>query len=364
MNERSNSSRIIKPTASSNIDDDGDDDVDAVVVNEERGIKRRQGDYREATSSGEIAGVSFSSSSSTTDEVAEMILGKLSTTTSSTDRDNNSNSNNNNSSNGNLEPQQSIVVLASASFVPIRITNYIGGEIFESLICSRYLDSDDMISLLQINGIIESFPQICQRYCAVHGTKLDLTYEDYSERRRHHQQQRRHHQQQQERDRDPDSDRANNNNTIDVAVAAATTDNDNDARFFSWWLEQQAFISADNNEEELPSRSPDCFDCRMARFHQKKKCPCCNDYVYYEEIFTCEGQCQKTACTVNKGMSQCGCIKADCPSDGLFCFDCFKGYYCEPCGEEYNSRCMPPRVCEGDICGDHICNGCADADHR
>ena len=308
--------------------------------------------------------MSFSSSSSTTDEVAEMILGKLSTTTSSTDRDNNSNSNNNNSSNGNLEPQQSIVVLASASFVPIRITNYIGGEIFESLICSRYLDSDDMISLLQINGIIESFPQICQRYCAVHGTKLDLTYEDYSERRRHHQQQRRHHQQQQERDRDPDSDRANNNNTIDVAVAAATTDNDNDVRFFLWWLEQQAFISAGNNEEELPSRSPDCFDCRMARFHQKKKCPCCNDYVYYEEIFTCEGQCQKTACTVNKGMSQCGCIKADCPSDGLFCFDCFKGYYCEPCGEEYNSRCMPPRVCEGDICGDHICNGCADADHR
>jgi hypothetical protein len=76
-----------------------------------------------------------------------MILGELSTTTSSIDNNNDTNINN-----VYLEQHQPIVVLATASFIPIRITNYIGGEIFESLICSSYLDADDMISLLQISG--------------------------------------------------------------------------------------------------------------------------------------------------------------------------------------------------------------------
>jgi hypothetical protein len=345
MNERS-SSRIVKPTALSNFDDD--DDV--VVVNEGGGLQRRQWDFGEEASSEKIAGVS--STSSTTEEMAEMILGKVSTTTSSIDNINN---------NDNLEQQkQPIVALATASFVPIRITNYIGGEIFESLICSRFLDSDDMISLLQINGIIKSFPQIRQRYCKIHGTKLDLTYEDYSERRHHHQQQ-------QERNRDPDSDRDNNDGTMNTTTTTTNiADNNNDARFFSWWLEHQAFISADNNGEELPSISPDCIDCRMARFHHEKKCPCCKTFWNHEDIVTCAGQCQKTACAdaCHDGISQCACNKEDCHNDGMFCSDCFTGYFCEPCETMYDKKCMPPRVCDGDACGDLICNGCADEGQR
>jgi hypothetical protein len=104
----------------------------------------------------------------------------------------------------------------------------------------------------------------------------------------------------------------------------------------------------------------------MARFHHEKKCPCCKTFWNHEDIVTCAGQCQKTACAdaCHDGISQCACNKEDCHNDGMFCSDCFTGYFCEPCETMYDKKCMPPRVCDGDACGDLICNGCADEGQR
>jgi hypothetical protein len=218
---------------------------------------------------------------------------------------------------------------ATATTTPFPITKYISGQVFNHLICSRFLVPADMISLLQVNGISDSFPQLGQRYCKIHGVKLDLTYEDYAEHHRH-----RH------RDRDQDQDQ-----DIDDSTGA-----DNDVRFLMWCLEQQAFISAatattkthDTDvlvDGEPPSFSPDCLDCRMARFHNKKRCPCCNDFEVYDDICTCGNlACKtKTAC-VDCHEGRCLCNKEDCHENDSYCAVCFKGYFCESCDNDYHTK--------------------------
>jgi hypothetical protein len=194
------------------------------------------------------------------------------------------------------------VTTTTTTTTPFPITKYISGQVFDHLICSRFLLPADMISLLQVNGISESFPQLSQRYCKIHGVKLDLTYEDYVEHHCH-------------RPRDQDRDSSSSSSSSSSSPTGA----DNDARFLLWCLEQQAFILAatatartDDTDiavdDEPPSLSPDCLDCRMARFHNKKRCPCCNDFEYYEAIFTCGKIACKTkiACMdCHEGMNIC-----------------------------------------------------------
>jgi hypothetical protein len=225
---------------------------------------------------------------------------------------------------------------ATATTIPFPITKYISGQVFNHLICSRFLVPADMISLLQVNGITNSFPQLSQRYCKIHGVKLDLTYEDYAEHNRH-----RH------RDRGQDQDQDNDD----------STGADDDIRFLLWCLEQQAFISAatattktDDTDIAVdgkpPSFSPDCLDCRMARFHNKKRCPCCNDFEIYDDIFTCGNlACEtKTACEdCHEGRSICN--KKGCHDDNSYCIVCFDGCFCETCDNDYHTKCMPSSTC-------------------
>ncbi|OEU12694.1 hypothetical protein FRACYDRAFT_219453, partial [Fragilariopsis cylindrus CCMP1102] len=171
------------------------------------------------------------------------------------------------------------------------IFNLITGEIFETLICSRFLLPEDIASLLQVDGIFNSYMQLRKSYCKIHGTKLDLTYEDDWDRNHH-----RHNRH---------CEDSHNNETM----IRANDNNNNDVEFLIWSLKQQAFISAapspkygnvsnvnvvDDDNAEPQSLCPDCLDCRMARFNSEKKCPCCKEFIFHKSINTaCGGKCQK-----------------------------------------------------------------------
>jgi hypothetical protein len=216
------------------------------------------------------------------------------------------------------------------------ILNLITGEVFETLICSRFLLPEDIASLLQVDGIFNSYTELRKSYCKIHGTKLDLTYEDYLNRNYHR------------------NHRANESNN-------------NDVQFLIWSLEQQAFISAapslkygnggnvnDIGDDEPPSLCPDCLDCRMARFESKKKCPCCNYFIFHEWVnTTCEGKCQKIVC------ESCGsysCQADDCDNKKPHCGTCFDGYYCEPCNRDFHENCRTSSEC-GE-CSRRFCFDC------
>ena len=288
-----------------------------------------------------------------------------------------------------LPKANTIVPTANHININININIIMGNDIFDSVICSHFLESDDMIALLQVEDTCSSEstcrPQLRQRYCTIHGTKLDFTYEDGIERRRYHQKE-----QAQTQDRNRNRDNKNNNSNSNSN--GNNTDNDNDdLQFFSWCLEQQAFISATKNnsntnndseegagedegeEATLPSLLPDCLDCRMTRFHQKKKCAWCDEFEHRDDMFTCAGKkCggAKTAC-VDCHEGSWSCNQKNCKEEEkdeinngtalYYCGDCFFdiGYYCQSCMTEYHTNCMSSLACQE--CGEHVCKECRDA---
>jgi hypothetical protein len=230
-------------------------------------------------------------------------------------------------------------------------------EVFDTLICSQFLLPEDIASLLQVDEIFDSYQHLRKSYCKIHGTKLDLTYEDYfmdCNYPRHRHRHRR-------------EDIINNDN--ELMIRGNDNDNDNDVRFLIWSLEQQAFISAapdsssssssssasssasasasandnTNSNEKPPSHSPDCLDCRMARFHSKKKCPCCTQFLFHERVnTTCTGKCEKIVC------EDCGChscMAEDCHNNKTHCTSCFEGYTCRWCYQEFHEECVPSSEC-------------------
>lgn len=229
--------------------------------------------------------------------------------------------------------------------------NLITGEIFETLICSRFLLPEDIASLLQVDGIFNSYMQLRKSYCKIHGTKLDLTYEDDWDRNHH-----RHNRHCEDIHNDETMIRAN-----DI--------NNNDVQFLIWSLKQQAFISAapslkydnvgnvnvvDDDNDEPQSLCPDCLDCRMARFNSEKKCPCCKEFIFHKNInIACGGKCQKIVCE-NCGSYSC---EADqCGDKKLHCSTCFDGYWCECCDRELHEICEPSSRC-GE-CSQRFCCSC------
>jgi hypothetical protein len=198
--------------------------------------------------------------------------------------------------------------------------------------------------------------QLRKSYCKIHGTKLDLTYEDCLDRNYHR----------------------NNRHSEDIhddeTMIRADDINNNDVQFLIWSLEQQAFISAapsvkygnggnvnvddddddDDDDDEPPSLCPDCLDCRMARFNSEKKCPCCKEFIFHKNVNTaCWGKCQKIVCA-NCGSYSC---EADhCHNKKLHCSTCFDGFWCESCDRELHEICDPSSRC-GE-CSQRFCFSC------
>jgi hypothetical protein len=247
------------------------------------------------------------------------------------------------------------------------IMKSITGEIFDILICSQYLLPEDIVSLLQVDKISDSNKQLRQRYCRIHGTKLDLTYEDYCLDHHHHHHHHHHHD---NHDDDDDDD-------IETTICA-----NNDVRFLIWFLEQHAFISAtpslendnggdsnsddddddgygNNNDNdsvnnEPPSLCPDCLDCRMARFNSEKKCPCCNKFLFHTLIDNkCEGELQQIVC---EECSVNDCNAEDCHIK-THCANCFEGYYCDVCCNGFHEKCEGPS-CKCGVCDKAFCREC------
>ena len=252
------------------------------------------------------------------------------------------------------------------------------GEVLETLISSDFLTAEDIVAVLQVHELSDAYQHLRERYCSIHGTKLDRTYEDFMETFQHHYQ---------PRDRNSSSSSSNsgtasnNDNSAGSGngSSSATITDDHNIRFLIWGLQQQHFLSTvpkqnDDNEDEDEddeddaspplSLCPDCLDCRMARFHEKKKCQSCNKFEDYRDIYTCGGpDCRtKTACsTCHHGSGhRCTAHGDDCPDQkNKYCLDCFDGYFCTECDSSYHTKCMPPSAtCH--VCDEGICKDCVD----
>ena len=248
------------------------------------------------------------------------------------------------------------------------------GEVLETLISSEFLTAEDIVAVLQVHELSDAYQHLRERYCSIHGTKLDRTYEDFMETFQHHYQPRDRNSSSKNRGSSSDDD---NGASSGNGGSSATITDDHNIRFLIWGLQQQHFLSTvpkqnddnededDNDEDEdsLPlSLCPDCLDCRMARFHEKKKCPSCNKFEDYRDIYTCGGpDCRtKTACsTCHHGSGhRCTAHGDDCPDQkNKYCLDCFDGYYCIGCDSSYHTKCMPPSAtCH--VCDEGICKNC------
>jgi len=123
-----------------------------------------------------------------------------------------------------------------------------------------FLPSDDVVNLLRVGRVAVPF-RLREFYCDGHGTKLDVMKHDPA---------------------------------LPVVRGGASSKASNDSETAeceeeqcSCHAESRAFFDRPEHPE-LPSRNPNCLDCRMARLHNKKKCPCCEEYELTDDFGTCE----------------------------------------------------------------------------
>lgn len=251
------------------------------------------------------------------------------------------------------------------------ILNLVTGELLSTVMCSQFLLPEDIASLLQIDEIFDSHEQLRSSYCSLHGTKFDDTYEDTVERRYGNYQ----------NDTSPTPNYDDDGNYCGIINKNDDGGND-DVSFLIHALEQQKFILADptsvssvftttmndddkpsiETSQKPPSLSPDCLDCRMARFFSKKKCPCCDIFLHhnlFDESPACEGKCKKLICEDCGGNS---CDEIDCDDTGIQCDKCFDGFYCECCDGEFHNKCVQSDKCTE--CEIIYCRRCVDIGFR
>ena len=257
------------------------------------------------------------------------------------------------------------------------ILNLVTGELLSTVMCSQFLLPEDIASLLQIDEIFDSHEQLRSSYCRLHGTKFDDTYEDTAERR-HRNCRNDTSSSTTNHDNDGNYCGNNNNNKNDDDDGG----NDDDVSFLVHALEQQKFILADptsvsslrtttvddddktsiDKNQKPPSLSPDCLDCRMARFFSKKKCPCCSIFFHhkcFDDSQACEGKCKKVICEDCGGNS---CDEKDCDDTGIQCEKCFDGFYCEHCDAQFHNKCVQSDECTE--CGTKYCRHCVAPGYR
>ena len=259
------------------------------------------------------------------------------------------------------------------------ILNSVTGEVFSTVICSQFLLPEDIAALLQVDEIFNVHEQLRTRYCKLHGTKFDETYEDAVERRRSSCYRRLGNRQHETAATTTPSRNVDGKCGGDNNSQYDDEDDINDLSFLIHALEQQKFILADplssssriivNDEEcsndddnKLPSLSPNCLICRMARYHSKKKCPCCDTFVHHKlfhESSVCEGSCKKTVCD-NCGWNSCD--EQNCHDNGIYCKNCFDGFRCEICSSQYHNACAQLETCNA--CGINSCRHCVDNGYR
>ena len=232
---------------------------------------------------------------------------------------------------------------------PVSILDVITGEVLQTAICD-FLVPDEIVALLHVNEIFDSYEQLRMTYCKLHGTRLDRSYEDDVERK-----------QRQNNVCDDDDDR---------------NDSNADVEFLIWAEENQKFILADQStlridtdcnfiDDEKPSSLyPDCEECRMARFYLKKKCRICKDfqhYTYFNGTTRCAGKCQTSGCEACLSYM---CQDRNCTKSGLcYCETCFDGFYCGYCEQEYHNACVPSTKC-GECNTVVYCNTCTASGHN